>query len=402
MLLTILKKYNIIYVKYKEENSLNNKSNEKFNFAFLNRAMYVGAFIILFYVLKNIGVMDKVFAALAALTPVYIGIIICWITMPLKNKLKKLGLSKGLSAIVSLLIIFGLLIAVISIIVPILVKECTSLVKEFPNIYSSIVEKLNDILVNKLGSGTDFQISPSLKNLEFIQNNIGNILDYSINTVQSIFGVLISIGTTIVVSFFMVKDMDKFKDGVIAFFSKNSKDNNRYKMIMDIDTAIMSYIKGVVIDSFIVGVLTTIVCMVLKLDYAIIFGILIMIFNLIPYLGAILSYAVASLYALSVGGPALAAITFICLLIVQIIDANILQPNIIGKSADLHPVTILAGMIVFELFFGIVGMIIAVPILSVIKVIFKYKLNIQLDVEDEPKIKEPQIAEKNKKVEKNS
>ena len=129
----------------------------------------------------------------------------------------------------------------------------------------------------------------------------------------------------------------------------------------------------------IVLVLTTIVCMVLGLDYAIIFGILIMILNLIPYIGAVISYTVASLYALTVGGPVLAIITFICLLVVQIIDANILQPNIVAKSVNLHPVVVLSGLIVFELFFGIIGMIIAVPVLAVLKIVLKYKFSISFE-----------------------
>ena len=109
----------------------------------------------------------------------------------------------------------------------------------------------------------------------------------------------------------MAKDIDKFKESVIAFLSRNSKDGRRYKMIMDIDATCMSYIKGYAIDSLIVGILTTIVCMILKIDYAVVFGILIMIFNFIPYIGAILSYLVVSLYALVTGGPVFALITLV-------------------------------------------------------------------------------------------
>lgn len=357
--------------------------SEKFDFKFLNRIMYVGAFIAIYYVLKNVGLLDKVFEALAALTPVYIGILICWISMPLKNRFRKIGFSKNAAALTSLILIFGILILLCAIIIPMFVQQLASFVKELPNIYTSVILKVNELLKDNLGIESGIQISNSIKSLDFIQKYLGNIVDYSINTVQSAIGIVVAIGTTIVVSFFMAKDIEKLKSGIIGFFSKNSKDGNRYKMVTEIDAVIMKYIKGVVLDSFIVGLMTTVVCMILKLDYAIIFGILIMFLNLIPYIGAILSYTIASLYALSVGGPALALITFISLAIVQVIDANILQPNIIGKSVDIHPVVILAGLIVFQLFFGVVGMIIAVPILSVIKVIMKYKLDIPIEEPEE-------------------
>ena len=146
------------------------------------------------------------------------------------------------------------------------------------------------------------------------------------------------------------------------------------------------------------GILTTIVCMILKIDYAVVFGILIMIFNFIPYIGAILSYLVVSLYALATGGPVFALITFVSLLIIQIVDANVLQPNIIAKSVDLHPVVVIGGLIVFQLMFGVVGMLIAMPVLAGLKVYLRYKFNLD-DEEDDDNIKKKE-SNNNKKVKK--
>lgn len=352
---------------------------EKFDFKFLNTIMYIGAIIGIYYVLKNIGIMDKIVEAFFALIPVYLGFLVCWLSMPFANKLRKLGLNKNVSAFVALILIFGILITLFALVIPMFVTQLTTLIKDLPNLYNIAVEKINWLLNDKLHLEQQLQLSPNIQGLSIIQNNLGNILNYSINTIQSVFGVLLTIGTTIVVSFFMVKDVDKIKSNIIGFFSRNKKNTDRYKMFIEIDEVLMSYIKGIVIDSFIVGLLTTVVCMVLGLDYAIVFGILIMILNLIPYIGAIISYTIASLYALTVGGPVLAVITLICLVAVQIIDANVLQPNIIAKSVNLHPVIVLSGLIVFELFFGIFGMIISVPVLAVIKIILKYKFSVNFE-----------------------
>ncbi|MEG2310548.1 MAG: AI-2E family transporter [Clostridia bacterium] len=354
--------------------------NKRFDMKFLNIIMYIGTIISLYFVLKNIGIMDKIFQGLSALSPVYLGIIVCWVSMPLVNKLRKIGLSRNISAIVSLIIIFGIIVFLIFLVVPLFIEQLTTLIKDLPNIYSLAVEKINYFLKDKIPNIP--QISTNLDDLGILQKYMVNIVDYSLNTLQSVINFIILIATTIVVSFFMVKDFDKFKTGLINFFSKNRKDNRRYKMITEIDVVVMSYVKGMLIDSFIVGILTIIVCLVLKLDYAIVFGILIMVLNLIPYIGAILSYTITALYALTVGGPLLAIITFISLFVVQTIDANILQPNIIGKSVSLHPVIVLGGLIVFQLFWGVFGMMIAVPILAAIKVIFKYMFSLQIDGEE--------------------
>ena len=364
-----------------------------FDFKFLNKIMYFGTAVAIYYILKNVGLFDKIVDALFALTPVFLGILICWLSMPLSNKLKKLGLSKSVSAIISLVIIFGIIITVFSIMIPLFIEQLTALIKELPNIYSVIVTKINEILYDRFGIENGIQISDNLKDLDIVRKYMGEVLSYSITTLQSAISIIVTIGTAIVVSFFMVKDMDKFKETLIDILSKNSKDTRRRKMLLEIDSTINSYIKGVIIDSFIVGLMTTIVCMVLKLDYAVIFGIIIMVLNLIPYIGAIISYTIASLYALTVGGPVLAIVTFIALFLVQVIDANILQPNIVAKSVKLHPVVVLGGLIVFELLFGVFGMIIAVPVIAIINIILKYKFSTDEEVEES-------IKEENKEKDK--
>lgn len=357
--------------------------NNGIDFSFLNKALYVAAFIGLYFFLKNLGIMDKIIAGLVALTPVYIGIIICWISMPLVKMLKKIGLNKNLAAIISLVIIYLIIIVVLSIVIPIFIKQLTNLVRELPNIYSSVVSIVNEFLSTKLNISNGIDVSETLKSIDITQDLLTKVMNYSINTVQTIFSVIVSIFTSIVVSFFMAKDMDKFKEGLIAFFSRNSKNNRKYKMITEMEQEVMSYVKGIIIESFIVGLITIVVCMILKLDYAVIFGILIMLLNFIPYIGALLSYIIVSLYALAVGGPTLAIITLICMIAIQLIDVNILQPNIVAKSVKIHPVLVFSGLIVFELLFGVVGMVIAIPILAIGKVYIKYKFNLDNEESNE-------------------
>ena len=354
------------------------------DFKFINITIYGAAFIGLYFFLKNLGIMDKVLKGIAALAPVFVGIIICWISMPLVRRLRKIGFGKNISAFIALIIIFGLIGLVIGLLVPVLVEQLSHLIREIPGIYSSVISFVNQFLSNNFDVQTGIDIKGSIKSLDFIEGNLTNALNYSINTAQSVIGFVISFFTAIIISFFMAKDMDRFKENVITFLSRNSKDDRKHKMIVEIDETCMSYIKGYAIDSLIVGILTTIVCMILKIDYAIVFGLLIMIFNFIPYIGAILSYLVVTLYALATGGPIFALITFICLAIIQIIDANILQPNIIAKSVNLHPVVVISGLIVFQLLFGVVGMLIAMPVLAGLKVYIKYKFNLEdYEIEDE-------------------
>ena len=361
------------------------------DFKFINVAIYGATFIGLYFFLKNIGIMDKILSGIAALAPVFVGIIICWVSMPLVRRLRKLGLGKNSSAIIALLIIFGIIALAIGLIVPIFIEQFSLLIKELPGIYANVIGFINEFLVDNLQIQNVIDIKSSLKSIDFLQGTVTEAINYSINTVQSIGGFLVSFFTAIIVSFFMAKDIDKFKESVITFLSRNSKDSRRYKMITEIDATCMSYIKGYAIDSFIVGLLTAIVCIILKIDYAVVFGILVMILNFIPYIGAIISYLIVSLYALATGGPVFALITFVSLIIIQIIDANVLQPNIIAKSVDLHPVVVIGGLIVFNLLFGVVGMLIAMPVLAGIKVYIRYKFNLDDEEDNKEKDKKENI-----------
>ena len=358
----------------------------KFDFKFLNKVMYIGAFILLCLALKAFGLLDKAVELLVALTPFYIGVIICWISKPLANRLRKMGLSKGISATIALIIIFAIIILALSYIIPVLVSELTQFIKEVPSMYTSIASKVNSFLMEKFN--LEYKLPSSLGEIDFLSGDmIQNVLNYSIDTAQKTGSFLISVVTAIIISFFMVKDMDRTKNSFIVLASKNGKNANRYKMLVEMDEILNSYIRGLLLDSIIVGIMTTILCLILQLKYAVIFGIMITLLNLIPYIGAVISYCITSLYAFTVGGPVLAIITFVASFIIQMIDANILQPNIIAKSVKLHPVIVICGMLVFERLFGIIGMVIAMPVLALVKIFIKYKFNINFDTDEDNKKK---------------
>lgn len=349
---------------------------KEFNFSFLNKIMYIATAIIIFYIIKDVGLLDKVLEVNTALIPVYIGILICFVSMPLAKKLTQLKLNKAISAIISLVIIYGIIAIIFAMVIPVFVEQLTGLINNFPELYKSIANELNTFISNHFsGIAEDIKLNSDFSGLSVIQNYLTDVVTYSINTIQSMFNFLISIFTTIIVSFFLVKDMEDIKKNATNIFSNGGRNKGRVNLIKEIDSSVMSYVKGITIDSVIVGILTTIVCMVLKLDYAIVFGILITILNFIPYIGALLSEVIIALYALTIGGPMFALLTFLLLVVVQIIDANILQPNIVAKSVDLHPIIVFVGLIVGNILMGIVGMIIVVPVCAIIKIIINYKMN---------------------------
>ena len=90
--------------------------------------------------------------------------------------------------------------------------------------------------------------------------------------------------------------------------------------------------------------------------------------NIIPYLGPYIGGIPVVLFGFAIN-PVTGLICLVTILIVQFIDGNILNPIIVGKAVSLHPITIMLSLLVFEYFFGIIGMILATPIVATIKII---------------------------------
>ena len=109
--------------------------------------------------------------------------------------------------------------------------------------------------------------------------------------------------------------------------------------------------------------------------------------NLIPYIGPYMGAAVAAVLAFA-QGPVVGILTLVFILIVQCLEGNILHPIVMSKKMNLSPITVIISLLIFEYLFGIIGMIIAMPVVAILKIIYvfldeKYDLFCFLDNDDE-------------------
>ena len=107
----------------------------------------------------------------------------------------------------------------------------------------------------------------------------------------------------------------------------------------------------------------------MKVKYAVLLGFLIGLFNIIPYFGAIIAVAISILITLITGGLSQAIGMAIVVIILQQIDANIINPRITGSSLEISPLLVIFAVTIGGAYFGVVGMFLAVPVIAVIKII---------------------------------
>ena len=128
-----------------------------------------------------------------------------------------------------------------------------------------------------------------------------------------------------------------------------------------------TFVSSQVIDAIIMGSMVGVVSWIMGVQYGVLFAIMAGLFNMIPVLGSIVATAIMAFITLFTGGFALAFWFLIVVIILQQIDANIINPRLVGRMLKMSPIFIIFAVIVFGEYFGILGMFLAVPTIAIIK-----------------------------------
>ena len=309
---------------------------------------------------------------------VIMSIFIAILLEPIVRYLKKKVKINDILAI-SLSIIFVILI--FTILFLIIVPEIISSVKVLNDIYPYISKKamlIGKNIADYLAEKNIYTINMEEINnyfTNFIANNVTNIR----KVISALFGSLVdwTIGFTnlflaFVLAFLILLDKEHLIKTleniiIIVFGVKNSPYvMNKLKLSKDI---FLNYISGKIIVSTIVGLCVYIILLITKTPYAALSAILLGVGNMIPYVGAIIGGIIAFLLILLVA-PIKIVFLLIAIAISQLVDGFIVGPRIIGNKVGLNTFWVIVSMIIFGNLFGIVGMFLGIPILSIIKLFY--------------------------------
>ena len=199
----------------------------------------------------------------------------------------------------------------------------------------------------------------------YLYNDLaGRLLDLGIHAMNVLLAV--------VIAFYLLQDKNLFIKESKRFLRHILKEK-RYRTWLqlgqDINHILAGYIRGEIIDSIIIMILTSGTLLIIQLDFAIIIGIISGIFNLIPYFGPIVGFVLAVVIGLLDGNPIKAFYAAIAILIIQQIDGWFIVPKIVGDCVKLHPVAVLLAILIGGNLFGLLGMLLAVPVAAFIRLL---------------------------------
>lgn len=332
-------------------------------------AIILGIALLLFFLYKIQSVI--VYIAIAAVISLVGRPIISF----LSNKLK---FKNTIAVIVTMVILVGLFVGLIGMFIPLVIEQGHNLSLLDIEQLQSNVEGLYTEVINYFALN-QIDVEQSIK-----KSNVLSKIDYALipNFLNAVVGGLgtFSIGlfSVLFISFFFLKDTELFESGILTFMPAN-KEARWKKSSNKIKDLLSRYFVGLIFQILILFVIYTIVLLIFGIDNAIVIAFLCALLNLIPYVGPLVSAVLMIILSMSSNlGESFSDVilpktsyVMVGFIIAQLVDNFFSQPIIFSKSVKSHPLEIFLIIIISGILFGVVGMIVAVPAYTAIKVILK-------------------------------
>ena len=332
-------------------------------------AIILGVALVLFFLFKVQSVIGYI--AFAAV----ISLIGRPIVLFLEHRLK---FNNTVAVIVTMILLLGLFSGLIGLFIPLVIKQGQNLsLLNIEELQTNVENLYTEILT--YFDLHQIDVEQSLK-----ESNLLSKIDYSLipNFLNSILSGLgsFSIGlfSVLFISFFFLKDSKLFESGIMTFIPEN-KESRWKKSSTKIKDLLSRYFVGLIIQIFILFIIYTIGLLIIGVENAIVIAFLCALINLIPYVGPLIAVFIMLILTMTSNlGASFSDVilpkTFwvlIIFLIGQLVDNFGSQPIIFSKSVKSHPLEIFLVILITGILFGIIGLIIAVPAYTAIKVILK-------------------------------
>lgn len=367
VLVVFLLSFSIYYLINIGNTKVSLRNRLKFDQIFIKRTA-----VIIILILITLFIFNKYPIVSRTLSTAIISIIVAYLINPLVIKLENLGLKRSYAILIVYLIVILFFAIIVVFLWPMLVEQLKNLVQSIPQIVR-YVNRLSDKIGGKFKdypAVNDFILDGTksiLKSLNKVQDNLifelGNIGE----KVSGLASGILRIVLIPVFTFYFIMFKEKY-----FIWIKKQVPANKYKgtvsLFREVDRVNSQFVRGRLIMAIAVGIMTTIFLLIMRIDYALIIGIITCVADIIPYIGPALGFIPAVVLAL-VDSPIKAVIVAIAFVLIQWVENNILAPKILGTTIGLNPLLILVSLIIGAGMFGVPGMIFAVPVVATLKVV---------------------------------
>ncbi len=363
----------------KESRGRSKKLNELVNTGNKILKVLYALFIILFvYVITLIFREWHVFSIigkiLSIISPLFIGWFIAWLLNPIVKKIQGKGVKKALSVIFAYFLLFLVIGLILGFTLPSLGNQISDMVSTIPKIANDITNWINNIFAKLAAISSENLDTVKLSFMTKIENYFTELQTelpaLAVNIISAIASGFGKIFVSLIVGFYISFDFDRFYEGFLNLFPRKARGEIQY-LLGRLDETLYSFLSGTLWLSLLLFVVSVIGFSLIGLNAPVLVAFICAVTNLIPYIGPYIGAAVAGAIGFTQSGL-IGILTLVFILIVQIIDGEILNPLVMSKRMNLSPITIIISLLVFEYLFGIIGMVIATPVVAIIKIIYQF------------------------------
>lgn len=290
-----------------------------------------------------------------------------------KRKAKLLQKKARIFSIITVYVIAIIaIILVCNFVLPAVMQSIVDLANQLPGYYQSAIDALQNLpednILHKLDIASILDEVEGMDLKQFFRiETITGYLKSAVDFVSGIFGLFVAIVTSIYLLYERNQILQFAKKVCHAIF-KTATYQRIGKYFSKTNEIFLRFISSQFLDAIIIGILVSIAMLLLNVKYAVLLGFLIGLSNMIPYWGAIIGVGISIIITIFTGGIGQAIWMGIIVIILQQIDANIINPKIVGSSLKISPLLVIFAVTVGGAYFGILGMFLAVPVFTVIKI----------------------------------
>ena len=336
--------------------------------------MIIGLIVLVTFLFKEWKILNFLGTIISVLSPLFIGLIVAWLLDPMVNWLQKNGVKRAFGTVIVFLAFLSLLILFFVLMIPTLAEQVNEFISYAPTILDYISD-MGENIFSHLGEVYNYDFTSVKSQLySAISNLLSSITVELPNTIINFATSIINGGLNIIlglfIGFYMLFDFNNVRKHLFNLLPK-SIHADAITLTDRLNKTLKSYVQGTLLIMLLLFIFQSITLAIAGLSSPMLFGMFCAVTNVIPYIGPYIGGIPAVIVGFTIS-PATGIFTLLAVVIAQFLESYFLNPIVMSKTMKLHPVTIMIGLLIFGHFFGILGMVLATPIISCIKIIFNF------------------------------
>jgi predicted PurR-regulated permease PerM len=307
--------------------------------------------------------------------PVLIAAAVVYLLDPVVSRLARRGVPR-LAGTALVYLAFVLLVGMaLSVLVPLVTREVATAIDDFPQYATAMQGKLQ-LLAARFGQD-DLRFSIEADrvsswlgdpvNRQTILNYVTGLRSFTGSVLHAVIVFVIGL----IVAFYLLVDVPRLRRGALAMVPPRHRADLE-ELSTRVGRAVGGFFRGQILVALFVGIASSIALKIVGLPFWLLVGMIAGLFNLVPLIGPWIAGAVAVVIALLNGDISMAIWAAVALALVQQVDNHLISPNVMSRTVQIHPVVVILALLLGATFYGILGMLVAVPLIAAAKICFMY------------------------------